>query len=90
MERLKRNKTLAIQELIEEIELGELPNPIFNKIMQEINLSIIRECDSKNLLPNSLQLKIFGRDYIVYQRADNKLEMIEKKFYEILKCKQII
>lgn len=90
MEKLKRNKCLAIQQFIEEIELGEMPNSIFNKIMQEINFSIIRECESINLLPNVLQLKIFGRDYIVYQRFDNKLEMIEKKFYEILKCKQII
>lgn len=90
MERLKRNKAPIIRNLIEEIELGELPNPIYKKIIQDINFSIIRECESMDILPNMLQLKIFGRDFIVYQRSDNKLEMIEKKFYEILKCKQII
>lgn len=90
MERLKRNKAPIIRDLIEEIELGELPNPIYDKIIQDINFSIIRECESMNILPNMLQLNIFGRDFIIYQRSDNKLEMIEKKFYEILKCKQII
>lgn len=90
MERLKKSKAPIIRDLIEQIESGEMPDPIYNKIMLEIRSSIIRECESLDLLPGLLQLKIFGRDYIVYQRADNKLEMIEKKFYELLKCKHII
>lgn len=91
MERLKKSKSPIIRELIEQIESGEMPDPIFNKIMQEINLSIVRECESLDLHdPGLLQLRIFKKDYIVYQRVDNKLEMIEKKFYELLKCKYII
>lgn len=90
MERLKRSKAPIIKDLIEKIESGEMPDPIYKKIMQDIDSSIIRECESIDLLPNILQLKIFGRDYIVYQRANNQLEMLEKKYYEILKCKQII
>lgn len=90
MERLKRTKAPIIRELIEKIESGEMPDSIYKKIMQDINSSIIRECESIDLLPNILQVKIFGRDYIIYQRANNKLEMLEKRYYEILKCKQII
>lgn len=90
MERLKKSKAPIIRDLIENIESGEMPDPIYNKIMQEVNSSVVRECESINLLPNILQVRIFGRDYIIYQRADNQLEMLEKKFYEILKCKHII
>lgn len=94
VERVKKSKSPIIRELVEEIESGIMPDPISNKILQEIYRCLIDDTffSPINLKsdPNLLYIRIFGRDYVIYQRADNKLEMIEKKFYEILKCKQII
>lgn len=91
MKKLLQCKSPIIRDLIEEIDSGIMPDSVYRKVMQCLNTSIIRECESIDLHdPSLLQVRIFHVDYIIYQRSDTKLEMIEKKNYEILKCKQII